>query len=351
MGYISEVQIDGGDVLPVGSSLYGVCESLAPTAAKVVTLPNFNAEKNGVTVHVRFIYGNSAPLSSPLTLKVGAIDPYPITNPGGSVAWSENAVISFTFDGIEKRWMVNDGNVSTIAVEQTYIQNSSEAISGAGVADALNTLGSASHVDTTQQIIESGANANKTEHTIVPTVGAITEYVDNKVSGITGAMHFVGRTTTTMSDGLTTATVIINGANYTPIAGDVVLSDDHQEYVWVVTNTSTGAGYWELLGDEGSYLYANQVENTSVVNGIQFSAGTFPSVTLDDNATSVLTSVSNTSAAKATSAEVTNGILRITTGILPQFNTGSVRGVTSVSNGVLPTLTPTTTEVLKTKEN
>lgn len=351
MGYINEVQIDGGNILPVGSSLYGICETLAATPGKVVTLPSFDAIKNGVTVHVRFVYGNSAPLSSPLTLKVGAADPYQITNPGGSVAWSENTVISFTYDDLEKRWMVNDGNVSTITVEQRYIQNSPEAISGAGVTDALNTLGSAAQVDTAQQIIESGANANKTEHTIVPTVGAITEYVDNKVSGITGAMHLVGRTTTTMSDGLTTATVVINGANYTPIAGDVVLSDEHQEYVWVVTNTSTGAGYWELLGDEGSYLYANQVENTSVVNGIQFSAGTFPSVTLDDNATSVLTGVSNTSTAKATSAEVTNGILKITTGILPQFNTGSVRGVTSVSNGVPPTLTPSTTEVLKTKEN
>lgn len=90
--------------------------------------------------------------------------------------------------------------------------------------------------------------------------------------------------------------------------------------MWAETNASTHAGYWELLGDEGSYLYVNSVENTSVINGITFSAGTLPSVTLDASSTSVLTGMSNASgdnAARVTSAEVTGGVLRITTGILP----------------------------------
>jgi hypothetical protein len=56
-----------------------------------------------------------------------------------------------------------------------------------------------------------------------------------------------------MTDGRTTAAVTINGNSYTPNSGDVVLSGDHQEYVWTETNSTTHAGYWELLGDEGSY--------------------------------------------------------------------------------------------------
>jgi hypothetical protein len=40
-------------------------------------------------------------------------------------------------------------------------------------------------------------------------------------------MHFIGRTVTTMSDGLTVPTVVINGNNYTPNPGDVVLSSDY----------------------------------------------------------------------------------------------------------------------------
>ena len=50
---------------------------------------------------------------------------------------------------------------------------------------------------------------------------------------LSSAMRFIGITTTTMSDGLTTAAVSINNKSVTPVAGDVVISNDtHYEYVW-----------------------------------------------------------------------------------------------------------------------
>lgn len=160
-------------------------------------------------------------------------------------------------------------------------------------------------------------------------------------------MHFIGISTTVITDGGAELPTIA-GHNFVTdplIAGDVVLYRDNtntigKEYVW------TGTA-WELLGDEGSYLLASSVENTSVINSITFSAGTLPVVTLDENATSVLTGVSNSGSARAASAEVTSGVLKIYTGVLPTFGTSSVTGVTSVTNGTAPSLSSTSENVLK----
>lgn len=62
--------------------------------------------------------------------------------------------------------------------------------------------------------------------------------------GLSGAMRFIGSTTTVISEGSTTNPVTINGASVTAINGDVVLYN-HIEFIWV--------GSWEQLGDEQSY--------------------------------------------------------------------------------------------------
>jgi hypothetical protein len=73
-------------------------------------LSNFDTLINGVTVHVKFLNGNN--VNSNVTLKVGTTNVKPVENPGGSFAWSSNAVISFTYDGTNDTWITNDGNVS-----------------------------------------------------------------------------------------------------------------------------------------------------------------------------------------------------------------------------------------------
>ncbi len=50
--------------------------------------------------------------------------------------------------------------------------------------------------------------------------------------GLSSAMHFLGITTTTMSDGLTTAAVTVGGSSKTPAAGDVVI-DNSSAYEYV----------------------------------------------------------------------------------------------------------------------
>ena len=79
--------------------------------------------------------------------------------------------------------------------------------------------------------------------TAIPTSKAVSD----AISGLSGAMHFCGTTTTALTDGATTATLEGTGLNKTTgfVAGDVVIYSN-KEFVW------TGSA-WELLGDEGSY--------------------------------------------------------------------------------------------------
>jgi len=65
---------------------------------------------------------------------------------------------------------------------------------------------------------------------------ATTAFVKTSVAGLSGAMHFRGTTTTTISDGSTTNPITIGGSSYTASAGDVVLREVSTgnifEYVW-----------------------------------------------------------------------------------------------------------------------
>ena len=63
--------------------------------------------------------------------------------------------------------------------------------------------------------------------------------------GLTNAMHFLGTSSTAITDGGAEKPTI-GGSQKTPVAGDVVLYG-HQEFVY------TSNSVWELLGDEGSY--------------------------------------------------------------------------------------------------
>ena len=91
---------------------------------------------------------------------------------------------------------------------------------------------------------------------------ATKKYVDDAVSGLSGAMHFIGTTTTALTDGATTATLAGSGLSKTTgfVAGDVVLNGD-KEFVW-------NGSKWEVLGDEGSYaLKTTTATGTGALTG------------------------------------------------------------------------------------
>lgn len=92
---------------------YGICETAANTAAKVVTIPDFTLE-NGVGVMVKFKNGNTA--NSP-TLNVSGTGAKPIyidPSVGTSVSWEAWKVLPFVYDGTNWQLVCDPG----IAVTQ-----------------------------------------------------------------------------------------------------------------------------------------------------------------------------------------------------------------------------------------
>ena len=164
--------------------------------------------------------------------------------------------------------------------------------------------------------------------------------------GLNNALHFLGITTTSMSDDRTSATVSIGGNNVTAVAGDVVISDDtHYEYVWVPTGTSTGR--WERLGPDGSYALSGHTHDE-----VSSSAAGFMSVSdkgkldlIESGANYVSISADSPLSASAATGAVTishdnSGVsantygVTATTALTPGFgNTFSVPGFTVNAKG------------------
>ena len=390
--YIGRVQIDGGAVLPVGSTLFGICNTPIDTAAKIIqesdqTLGAYfkTLSSAGVTVHIKFTYGNSIAANDSnnlLTLKVGSSTAKQIINPGGSCIWSPGAVVSFTYDGTY--WVANDGTLTSIPIKNTYDPADTDAISGVGVAAALGTLdvnsitgfgagktlASLSETDgkiaatfqdisiTTAQVsnfptlgdaagksvVDSITSTNKTS-TDLPTVNAVTNYIDNRTASLTGAMHFKGELNS-LPDATDTTTF------ETYEAGDVVLVGD-QEYVYDKRATAAESS-WVLLGDEGSYALKSRTASVGSAGGwsqgakaeLSYTPKTVTSVkTITAGSAATLTTTSFTvpnvtTAGAAASFQVESGVLKIGTGSAPVLGTAfSIAGVNSFTANVPTTLT------------
>ena len=110
MAYVAKVTAGGQTGMLVGSTLYGECTDLSNTVAKTVSISGFDTLITGVTIHVKFTYGNTA--SSP-TLKVSSTGAKPIKMYGTTAvdntkytSWYDGAIVSFTYDGTN--WVMND---------------------------------------------------------------------------------------------------------------------------------------------------------------------------------------------------------------------------------------------------
>lgn len=109
MGYASQLRINGVSI-PIASNLYGTCNTIASTAEKIVTMPELDNVKTGVTIHVKFLNTNTAtePLLNVNGTGAKAIYCYSGTAPsvGYSGSWLPGSIISFTYDGAG--WVMND---------------------------------------------------------------------------------------------------------------------------------------------------------------------------------------------------------------------------------------------------
>lgn len=278
--YIGAVQIDSGDQILIGSTLFGTCATLAATAAKQVTLSSFDQLLQGVTVQVKFTAGNT--VASGVTLKVNTTDALPVT---GNCICEENEVIAFTYENLSgNRYWRSHHNIG-----------GAMPLSGGTFTGAV-TL--------------SGAPTDNLH-------AATKKYVDDKtagLSGLTGAMHYKGTSSTQITDGGTQNPTINGTVLSTKEAGDVVLYNN-QEFVWNESN-------WELLGDEGSYALKSSTDTITEVSN--FTQNTLPTLTVTETETSKV-SVTNGSAASLTTNDVT----------VPNVTAAGTATTASVAGGVL----------------
>ncbi len=126
-GYVSQIQINGGDVQNIGSCAYAVCDTLEDVVEKVVSFPNF-VLKTGATIHVKFTYRNTA-FNPELNVNgTGAKSILLNTNLDFNSSlslssqynvdqlWLAGAIVTLTYDGTN--WVVN--NPSRITTPFAY---------------------------------------------------------------------------------------------------------------------------------------------------------------------------------------------------------------------------------------
>lgn len=127
--------------------------------------------------------------------------------------------------------------------------------------DKVTDAGTAIEAD-----VATSAIADNDSGTQLTTKAQVAAYVAGKVAGLTGAMHFIGISTSTITDGGTENPTINGNQVSTKTQGDVVLYNNgtsiSQEYVW------TGTA-WELLGDEGSYAVKGSIVKNDLSSDLQ----------------------------------------------------------------------------------
>ena len=124
-------------------------------------------------------------------------------------------------------------------------------VNEAGLADKATLADNATMADEAKKVSNALSIGGKTFD------GSAAVEVTAQDLGISGAMHFVGTSTTNPDTG----TVTINGVEYTPNAGDVVLYGE-KEFVY-----STNG--WEELGDESSHA----LKTVKVIAGTDLTGG------------------------------------------------------------------------------
>lgn len=130
MGYLGKIKDTAGNVHLIGSTLYGTCSTPAATEEKVVTCADFNTSTipTGLTIHVKFTYGNT---TSTAALKVGSSNAIGIKRPSTGdlgtpeTSWNDGDMVTFTYDGTN--WCMNE---SKTGIDSTKLPLAGGAMSG-----------------------------------------------------------------------------------------------------------------------------------------------------------------------------------------------------------------------------
>lgn len=166
--------------------------------------------------------------------------------------------------------------------------------------------------------------------------------VETEVAKLSNATHWLGVTTTSLTDGSTTNPITINGQSVTAVSGDIVQDSNGNEYIFNGTA-------WQALGSSVGTLKAFAYADTGTVtitpagtNGSSSVSGTC-SVTPDGSVSGTAVTLTTTSVGSVTNAgsmptyTVSSGVLTIGAGSVPTVSSVTVAdGVDTVTD---PTFT------------
>lgn len=170
--------------------------------------------------------------------------------------------------------------------------------------------------------------------------------VESEVQKLKNATHWLGITTTSLSDGSTTNPVTIDGQSVTAIGGDIVQDSNGQEYIFSDKVTPNA---WQAFGSSVGTLKAFAFVDTGTVtitpkgsNASSSVSGTC-SVTPSGSVSGTNVTMSKTNVGSVSDAgsmptfTVTNEVLTITNGTTPTVSSVSV--ATDVDTITDPTFT------------
>lgn len=154
--------------------------------------------------------------------------------------------------------------------------------------------------------------------------------VESEVAKLSNATHWLGVTTTSLTDGSTTNPITINGESVTAVSGDIVQDSNGNEYIFNGTA-------WQALGSSVGTLKAFAYADTGSVTITP--AGTNASSTVTGTCSGTAVTLTTTSVGSVTNVgsmptyTVSSGVLTITAGSVPSVSSVTVAdGVDTVTD-------------------
>lgn len=205
--YIGKVQI-GNEEASVGSTLYGLCATVASSAVKVVTLNDFDAVIHGVTIFVKFNNGNTATTGVQLQIGSGTY------NVSGNCLCNSGEILSFTFDETDNGVLTNDSTKWRWIVSGHVIEPATATPQAIGTA-AIGTSAKYAKEDHVHSIALAEGDANgqvKIAGTNVNVHGLGDAAYTNASAYATSTQGTKADNAMPKSGGTFTGSVILNGA-------------------------------------------------------------------------------------------------------------------------------------------
>ena len=177
----------------------------------------------------------------------------------GNTTFDVNDVILFEGEGVT---ITPDAKNKKITFKVSQATNADKADEAGKVTNSFSfKKTSAKKYDGSSELTYLASDINET---LTLKVGSNSKTYDGSAAttfeitaadlGLSSAMHFLGISTTAVTDHGTEKPTI-GGSAVTPAEGDVVLYD-HEEFVWAKVGTS-GALAWERLGRDSSFALAD----------------------------------------------------------------------------------------------